>query len=44
MSNKSKKVGGCKKRRRPHKVSQGLRRNIAKPHGRPPSSHGAQKA
>jgi hypothetical protein len=41
MSKKS-KVGGCKKRIRPKKVSKGLRRSIAKPHGKPPASYGAQ--
>lgn len=43
MSKKAKKAGGCKKRLRPHKVSKGQRRNIAKPHGRPPAAHGAQR-
>ena len=28
-----KKIGGCKKKIRPHKISKGLRRNIAKPFG-----------
>lgn len=41
MSKKS-KVGGCKKKLRPTKVSKGLRRNIAKPFGKPPASYGAQ--
>jgi hypothetical protein len=32
MSKKT-KIGGCKKKIRPHKVSKGLRRSIAKPFG-----------
>lgn len=30
---KKQKMGGCKKKIRPHKVSKGLRRSIAKPFG-----------
>jgi hypothetical protein len=37
------KMGGCKKRLRKHKVSKGLRRSIAKPHGRKPAAHGVQR-
>ena len=33
MSKKS-KMGGCKKKIRPHKESKGLRRSIAKPFGK----------
>lgn len=43
MSRNKKKVGGCKKRIRPKKVSKGLRRSIRKPFGKPPSSLGAQR-
>lgn len=41
---KQAKMGGCKKRRRPKKVSKGLRRSIAKPHGCKPSGLGAHRA
>lgn len=34
MSKKSQKMGGCKKKIRPHKVSKGLRLNISKPFGK----------
>ena len=40
MSKKT-KIGGCTKRLRKKKVSKGQRRSIAKPHGRPPTSLGA---
>jgi hypothetical protein len=38
---KKNKVGGCKKRIRPKKVSKGQRRNNTAPHGKMPSAFGA---
>lgn len=37
------KIGGCSKRLRKKKVSKGLRRSIAKPYGRKPTSLGAHR-
>lgn len=38
------KIGGCKKRLRPKKVSKGLRRSIAKPFGKKPSGLGSHRS
>lgn len=38
-----KKIGGFKKKRRAHRVSKGLRRSIAKPHGQKPNGLGAHR-
>lgn len=40
---KKQKMGGCKKKIRPHKESKGLRRSIAKPFGELPSALGAHR-
>jgi hypothetical protein len=44
MSSKNKKIGGCKKALRKHKVSKGLRRSIAKPFGKKPGGLNAHRS
>lgn len=43
MGRHKKKIGGCKKKLRKHKVSKGLRRSIAKPFGCKPGTLGANR-